>query len=229
MMADFDLMIFDCDGVLVDSEVLAAKIDAELITQAGYPITAEDLSDRYAGLTFKQTLLEIERISEVPMSASMIEKADILIDRALQRVKMLDGAREAAMAFGAMKCICSNSTSARLAISLGATGLAAVFGDKVYSALEVAEGRGKPAPDVFLHAARQFGADPARCFVVEDSVHGIHGARAAGMRVIGYTGASHSTQGHAERLSDAGAETVINRLRDLHPTVVALSRWREDA
>jgi HAD superfamily hydrolase (TIGR01509 family) len=228
-MADLDLMIFDCDGVLVDSEVLAAKIDADLITKAGHPITAEELSERYAGLTFQQTLIEIERISEVPMSASMIAKADALIDKALARVKMLDGAREAALHFGDRKCICSNSTMARLAISLGATGLKPLFGDKVFSALEVGTKRGKPAPDVFLHAASQFGADPSRCFVIEDSVHGIHGAKAAGMRVIGYTGASHSTPGHGERLSDAGAETVINRLADLPATVEALSLWREDA
>ncbi|MCU0831822.1 MAG: HAD-IA family hydrolase [Rhizobiaceae bacterium] len=228
-MPDIDLMIFDCDGVLVDSEVLASRIDAELITKAGYPISAEDLSERYAGLTFKQILLEIERIADVPMSAAMIDKADALIDKALARVKMLDGARDAALAFGDRKCICSNSTSARLKISLGATGLDSVFGANVFSALEVGSKMGKPAPDVFLHAAKAFDADPARCFVIEDSTHGVHGARAAGMRVIGYTGASHSTPGHAERLTDAGAETVINRLKDLPATVQALSLWSENA
>ncbi|NJR13177.1 MAG: HAD-IA family hydrolase [Phyllobacteriaceae bacterium] len=227
-MADFDLMIFDCDGVLVDSEVLAARIDAELITKAGYPITPEEMSDRYSGLTFKQILIEIERISDVPMSASMLTRADALIDKALERVKIIEGAREAALHFGDRKCICSNSTSSRLKVSLGATGLRPIFGDAVFSALEVAEKRGKPAPDVFLHAAAQFKANPARCFVIEDSVHGIHGARAAGMRVIGFTGASHSTPGHAERLSEAGAETVINRLRDLPETVEALTLWSAD-
>jgi beta-phosphoglucomutase-like phosphatase (HAD superfamily) len=226
-MPDIDLMIFDCDGVLVDSEVLAARIDAELITAAGYPITAEEVSTRYAGLTFQQMLFEIEKLSSVPMSASMLTRADTLIDKALKTVKMVEGAPLAISAFGARTCICSNSTSARLDISLGATGLKGAFGTRVFSALEVAEKRGKPAPDVFLYAAKQFGADPARTFVIEDSVHGIHGAKAAGMRVIGFTGASHSTPGHAERLSDAGAETVINRLRDLRPTVEALSQWSD--
>ena len=224
-MPDIDLMIFDCDGVLVDSEVLAARIDAELISAAGYPITAEEMSTRYAGLTFQQILFEIEKISEVPMSASMLSRADEMIDKALARVKMLEGAPAAIAAFGAKTCICSNSTSARLEISLTATGLKGAFGNRIFSALEVGEKRGKPAPDVFLYAAKQFNADPARTFVIEDSVHGIHGARAAGMRVIGFTGASHTTPGHAERLSDAGAETVINRLRDLLPTVEALSEW----
>jgi HAD superfamily hydrolase (TIGR01509 family) len=224
-MPDIDLMIFDCDGVLVDSEVLAARIDAELISAAGYPITPEEVSDRYAGLTFQQILFEIEKISQVPMSASMLTRADAMVDKALKSVKMIEGAPAAIAGFGAKTCICSNSTSARLEISLGATGLKGAFGKRIFSALEVAEKRGKPAPDVFIFAAKQFNADPARTFVIEDSVHGIHGAKAAGMRVIGFTGASHSTAGHAERLTDAGAETVINRLRDLLPTVEALSEW----
>ena len=226
-MPEIDLMIFDCDGVLVDSEVLAARIDAELISAAGYAISAEQVSERYAGLTFQQILFEIEKLSSVPMSASMMTRADAMIDKALKTVKMIDGAPAAIAAFGAKTCICSNSTSARLEISLTATGLKGAFGKRIFSALEVAEKRGKPAPDVFEYAAKQFNADPSRTFVIEDSVHGIHGAKTAGMRVIGFTGASHSTPGHAERLSDAGAETVINRLRDLLPTVEALSEWNE--
>ena len=226
-MPDIDLMIFDCDGVLVDSEVLAARIDAELISAAGYAISAEQVSERYAGLTFQQILFEIEKLSSVPMSASMLTRADAMIDKALKTVKMIDGAPAAIAAFGAKTCICSNSTSARLEISLGVTGLKGAFGKRIFSALEVGTKKGKPAPDVFEFAAKQFNADPSRTFVIEDSVHGVHGARAAGMRVIGFTGASHTTPGHAERLSDAGAETVINRLRDLLPTVEALSEWSE--
>ena len=226
-MPDIDLMIFDCDGVLVDSEVLAARIDAELISAAGYAITAEQVSERYAGLTFQQILFEIEKLSSVPMSASMLTRADAMVDKALKTVKMIDGAPAAIAAFGAKTCICSNSTSARLEISLGVTRLKGSFGKRIFSALEVGTKKGKPAPDVFEFAAKQFNADPSRTFVIEDSVHGVHGAKAAGMRVIGFTGASHSTPGHAERLSDAGAETVINRLRDLLPTVEALSEWSD--
>ena len=85
--------------------------------------------------------------------------------------------------------------------------------------------REKPAPDVFLHAAREAGAKPADCFVIEDSVHGVHGARAAGMRVIGFTGGSHAYPGLADRLSDAGAETVISRLADLPAMLKALSEF----
>ena len=87
----------------------------------------------------------------------------------------------------------------------------------------------KPAPDVFLHAAKTLGADPANTFVIEDSVHGISGAKAAGMRVIGFTGASHSYPGHADALTEAGAETVIRRWADFRGVVAALSEWSADA
>jgi beta-phosphoglucomutase-like phosphatase (HAD superfamily) len=176
-MDDVDLMIFDCDGVLVDSEVLAARIEADLLTKAGFPITAEELSERYAGLTFQSILFEIEKVSEVPISAALLDKVDPLIDKALKTVRMIDDAPRAIAAFGAKTCVCSNSTSARLNVSLGVTGLKGAFGNRIYSALEVAEKRGKPAPDVYLHAAKTLGADPARTFVIEDSVHGVHGAR----------------------------------------------------
>jgi beta-phosphoglucomutase-like phosphatase (HAD superfamily) len=225
MALDIDLMIFDCDGVLVDSEVLSARIEADLLTKAGYVISPEELSERYAGLTFKDILFEIEKISEVPISAALLDRVEPAIDKALASVRMLEDAPRAIAAFGAKTCVCSNSSNARLDISLGATGLKGAFGGRVYSALEVGTKRGKPAPDVYLYAAEKFKADPARTFVIEDSVHGVHGASAAGMRVIGFTGASHITAGHAERLTDAGAETCINRLRDLAPTVEALSSW----
>ena len=99
----------------------------------------------------------------------------------------------------------------------------------IFSSLDTPSKKPKPAPDVFLHAAAAMAADPARTFVIEDSVHGIAGARAAGMRVIGFTGASHSYPGHADALTEAGAETVIRRWADFKGVVAALSEWSEDA
>jgi beta-phosphoglucomutase-like phosphatase (HAD superfamily) len=89
--------------------------------------------------------------------------------------------------------------------------------------------RPKPAPDVFVHAAKKLGAEPGNTFVIEDSVHGITGAKAAGMRVIGFTGAAHTYPGHADALTEAGAETVIRRWADLNGTIAALALWSEDA
>ena len=110
---------------------------------------------------------------------------------------------------------------------LGKVGLKAVFAPHIYSAKDLGPDRVKPKPDIFLHAAKQFGADPARTLVIEDSVHGIAGARAAGMRVVGFTGASHTYPSHADRLTEAGAETVISRMSELPDVVTALAEWRE--
>ena len=112
---------------------------------------------------------------------------------------------------------------------LSAVNIKPLFGDHIFSSLETPSQKPKPAPDVFLHAARKIGADPANTFVIEDSVHGIRGAKAAGMRVIGFTGAAHSYPGHADALTEAGAETVIRRWADLPGVLAALAEWSEDA
>ena len=125
------------------------------------------------------------------------------------------------------RCICSNSRSERLEVSLGKVGLWDRFRPYVFSAQEVGTKRGKPAPDVFLHAAEEFETDPADAIVIEDSVTGVTGAVAAGMRVIGFTGASHSWPGHGETLMDAGAVTVVRRLADVPATLEALREWRQ--
>jgi HAD superfamily hydrolase (TIGR01509 family) len=223
-----DLVIFDCDGVLVDSEVIAARVEAELLTQAGYPISAEEIAEVYAGLTFKDMLLRIEQQSQKPLQASLIEQAEALIDRRLEReVRMIDGALQGAASVQEPKCICSNSRGERLDLMLTKTGLKPLFEGRVFSSLETPSGKPKPAPDVFLYAAAQMQADPANTFVIEDSVHGISGAKAAGMRVIGFTGGAHSYPGHADLLTEAGAETVIRRWADFAGVLAALSEWSD--
>ena len=112
---------------------------------------------------------------------------------------------------------------------LARTRLLPFFDGAIFSSLDTPSARPKPAPDVFLHAAETMKADPRRTFVIEDSVHGIAGAKAAGMRVIGFTGASHSHPGHADLLTEAGAETVIRRWADFGAVLAALSQWSEDA
>nr|WP_295468969.1 HAD family hydrolase [Mesorhizobium sp.] len=223
-----DLVIFDCDGVLVDSEVIAARVDAELITRAGFPIEAEEVAERFAGLTFHDILLEVEKLSAIPLQASLIDEERKLLDNRLAKeVRGIDGAREAVARVQAPRCICSNSTPDRLEMMLTKTGLRPLFGDHIFSARAIPDARPKPAPDVFIHAAKAMNAAPANTFVIEDSVHGVHAARAAGMRVIGFTGASHSYPGHADRLTEAGAETVIRRHADLQAVLDALSEWAE--
>jgi HAD superfamily hydrolase (TIGR01509 family) len=225
-----DLVIFDCDGVLVDSEVIAARVEAELLTQAGYEITAEELSELYAGLTFKDIMLRIEDTAAIPFQATLIDQAEEIVDRRLRsEVRAIEGAREAAASVTAMRCICSNSRSERIEFMLKKNGLAPLFSGRIFSSLETPSKKPKPAPDVFLHAAQSLGANPANTFVIEDSVHGIAGAKTAGMRVIGFTGASHSYPGHADVLTEAGAETVIRRWADFRGVIVALSEWSAEA
>jgi HAD superfamily hydrolase (TIGR01509 family) len=228
IMSQPDLVIFDCDGVLVDSEIIAARVEAELITAAGYEITPEELAETYAGLTFKDILIAIEEKAGIPFQASMIDQAEALIDQRLARdVRAIEGAAQAVAAVAGPRCICSNSRTERIEITLGKTGLLPLFAGGIFSALETPSGKPKPAPDVFLHAAKTLGADPAATFVIEDSVHGITGARRAGMRVIGFTGAAHSYPGHADALTEAGAETVIRRWSELKGVIAALSEWQD--
>lgn len=227
-MTAFDLVIFDCDGVLVDSEVIAARVEAELLAAAGYEISAEDLAERYAGLTFTDILLSIEKQAAIPFQASLIDQAEALVDRRLaNEVRAIDGAQAAVASVTVPRCICSNSTEHRLEAMLERTRLKPFFVGRVFSAKAVPSGKPKPAPDVFLHAAKTMGAEPGRTLVVEDSVPGAHGARAAGMRVVGFTGASSTYPGHADALTEAGAETVIRRWPDFPGVMAALSEWSD--
>ena len=223
-----ELVIFDCDGVLVDSEWLASKIEAKLLTDAGLSITAEEVGERYSGMTWKEILLDVERNSDIVLSAAMIEQAEKLVDLALEHeLDMIEGADRAVSRIKMPRCIASNSSRARLGISLGRTGLESLFEPHIFAAHEVGNNKGKPDPNVFLHAASVFSARPQNTIVIEDSVHGIKGAMAAGMRVIGFTGGRHTYPGHADRLTDAGAETVINRHALLPEVLEAMGQWRD--
>ena len=228
-MSALDLIIFDCDGVLVDSEIVAARVEAELLKKAGHEISAEELSERYSGLTFRDILLSIEREAQILFQASLIDIAETLIDKRLAReVKAIEGVGYAVATLPYKKCICSNSTRSRIETMLKRARLVGLFDDVIFSSAETPTARPKPAPDVFLYAAEKMEADPKKTIVIEDSVHGIGGARAAGMRVIGFTGASHTHPRHADMLMEAGAETTINRMSDLKATIEALASWSPD-
>jgi len=223
-----DLVVFDCDGTLVDSELIAARVDTELLAEAGIHIEVEEFIARYAGLTFTETVLLVEQEYKVPLQASIIDRSKTILDQRLaNEVREVEGARAGVLGVKVAKCVCSNSTPERLQAMLGRTGLLPFFGENVFSARDLPTHKPKPAPDVFLYAAEKMGADPARSFALEDSVHGITGARRAGMRVIGFTGGAHSWPGHADALTEAGAETVIRRWADLPAVLAALSEWSE--
>ena len=225
-MSGLDLIIFDCDGVLVDSEIIAAKVESALLTEAGYPISVEEMGERFAGMTWKNILLQVEKESDIPLSAQLLDKSEQLLDARLAReVKIIDGVKFALSRITTPRCICSNSSGARLDMMLEKVSLKPYFAPHIFSAKDLGADRVKPKPDIFLHGAKQMNVAPERALVIEDSVHGIHGARAAGMRVVGFTGASHTYPSHADRLTDAGAETVISRMADLPAVIAALGEW----
>lgn len=227
-MNGFDLIIFDCDGVLVDSEIIAAKVESHLLTEAGYPISVEEMAERFAGMTWKNILLAVEAEASIPLSATLLDKSEKLLDQKLASdVKIIDGVKFALSRLTQPRCICSNSSTHRLDAMLRRVGLKPYFEGHVYSAKDLGPDRVKPKPDVFLHGAAQMKVAPSKVIVVEDSVHGVMAARAAGMRVIGFTGGSHTYPSHADRLTEAGAETVIARMVDLPALVEALSDWNE--
>ena len=224
-----ELVIFDCDGVLVDSEIIAARAETALLAHIGIEIDPIEFAGRFAGLTFRDILVRLEAETGHVFQASLLDKQRAELDRRLAReVKAISGAAEAVAAVKRPRCVCSNSRRERLEMMLTKTRLLPLFEGHVFSAMDLPEKRPKPAPDVFLHAAKEMKADPANCIVIEDSVHGIAGAKAAGMRVIGFTGGAHSYPGHSDLLTEAGAETAINRWADLGPVLEALAVWSDD-
>lgn len=225
-----ELVIFDCDGVLVDSEIVAARVEAEMLTSAGFEISAEELIEAYAGLTFKDILMRVEEISKIPFQVSLIDRTEEVVGRRLRtEVRAIEGVHEAVAAVPVPYSICSNSRTERIEFMLEKVRLLPLFAGRIFSALETPTGKPKPAPDIFLHTAQTLSIEPANCLVIEDSVHGITGAVTAGMRTIGFTGGSHSYPGHADALTEAGAETVIRRWADLKGVIAALSEWSADA
>lgn len=221
------LIIFDCDGVLIDSEILSAEVDARILGELGYEIGTMELAHRFAGITTEMIFRMVGEEMGRQIPEAVIDRAKLETDeKLLSEVQAIAGVHEMLDALGDPRCICSNSRFERLKVSLGRVGLWDRFRPYIFSAQEVGTKRGKPEPDVFLHAAREFDTDPAEAIVVEDSTTGVTGAVAAGMRVIGFTGASHSWPGHAEALMDAGALTVVRRLSEVPPTVEALREWR---
>lgn len=220
------LFIFDCDGVLVDSEIIAAEVDAELFTELGVPLTAEDIVHRYAGLTFRSMVALIEKEHDRKLPDDIFDRHRAILEERLARdVKAVAGLDEILHRLDGERCVCSNSSSARMRLTLGKTNLYDAFAPHIYSAIEVGDHQPKPSPNVYRHAAGQFGVPPGECIVIEDSLFGVAAARDAGMRVVGFTGGAHTWPGHADVLTEAGAETVIRRFADLPRVADALMEW----
>ena len=212
MTRPLELVIFDCDGVLVDSERLAVRVEAAVLAELGWPLSQAEVIERFMGRSQSFMLEAIqERLGE-----DLPDGWRELLDRRYRaayeaELTPVDGVVEALDRIAIPTCVASGGSHETLRHTLGLTGLYERFQGRIFSATEVAEG--KPAPDLFLHAAARLGAEPAACAVVEDSRYGVQAARAAGMLASGYTGGLTPP----ERL--AGPRTVLfddmRRLPDL--------------
>jgi len=211
---NFDLVIFDCDGVLVDSEVISCRAHAETLTRHGYPITPEQVLARFLGVSDREArqAIEAELGRELPGDfESQVKQATLQFYAGdLQAIAHVG---EAIAAIGLPKCVASSGTPEKIQHGLSCAGLYDLLTPHIFSASQVK--RGKPAPDLFLFAAEQMRAAPERCLVIEDSVPGITGALAAGMTVLGFHGGSHCLPGYGERLRAAGAVATFDDMREL--------------
>ena len=215
-----DLLIFDCDGVLVDSELLAASALAEEVTTFGLALSAEDCVARFTGISMAAVLAMIDADLGRPLPPDFEARVRAADERAFARqLQPIEGVAAAIQALGRRRCVASSGLPEKIRFSLRLTGLLPLFEPYLFSASMVA--RGKPAPDLFLYAAQQMHVPPAACLVVEDSVAGVTAATAAGMRVLGFTGGAHCNGGTAARLASAGAMAVFDRMALLPARVAA--------
>ncbi len=182
-----ELVIFDCDGVLVDSEPISIRIDVEMFAEVGMTVSEQEVIERFVGRSPELLVQAVEEQLGHPPPDGWEEHGERRLRRAFEtELEPVDGIREALELISLPMCVASSSPPERLRFKLELTGLYERFAGRIFSATEVANG--KPAPDLFLHAARQMGVDPAGCVVVEDSRYGVQAARAAGMEVLGYAG-----------------------------------------
>lgn len=214
MHASPRLVIFDCDGVLVDSEIIACRVLSRELNAMGLPLTPKDCLDEFTGITMAAVMTRIEEMMRRPLPEDF--------EKTLQRkdfeafeteLRPVPGVMAMLPKLTVPRCIASSGAVAKMRLTLGTTGLLPHFEPHLYSA-EMVE-RGKPAPDLFVYAAERMGAEPSACVVVEDSTAGIQAGLAAGMDVLGFAGGSHGSAEYAAMLRDAGAPTVFTDMSEL--------------
>lgn len=208
------LVIFDCDGVLIDSEVIFGRILGERLIAAGFPIAMNEAMALGLGKNHVSLAAEVEARFGRALPDGFFETMRARVDEAFERELLpMPGIEELLTGLLTPRCVASNSRLPRLRQMLSLTRLLPFFDPHVFSASQVT--RGKPAPDLFLFAAGQFGAPPADCVVVEDSAIGAEAAIAAGMPVVGFCAGSHCPDDHGDQLLAAGCSQVFARSQDL--------------
>lgn len=208
-----DLIIFDCDGVLIDSEPLAVRVGTRVLNHAGFPVTEQEING-YVGVSAPAMYADLEQKYKKTVPPNVQERwTTEIIATFHEELKAIDGIHAFIDRLSIPACVASNSPVAYLDIALGIVGLTDYFAEAIFSAEMVV--KGKPAPDLFLHAAKEMGASPADCLVVEDSVNGVNAAVAANIPVLGFIGGGHCKPGDGEKLLAAGAERVFAAMNEI--------------
>ncbi len=212
------LIIFDCDGVLVDSERACNQVMADLLAEHGLRLTLEETIERFIGRSVAQCIAIItELLGKAPpgdFQSRLSQRTRAALEAELTAVPGVD---EMLSTLAEPYCVASNGNRAKMTFTLGHTGLLERFAGRMFCADDVAAP--KPAPDLFLHAARRFDADPSRCIVVEDTPTGVAAARAAGMTALGFAALTP-----VSRLRDAGAHATFSQMRELQGLLTAGGR-----
>jgi HAD superfamily hydrolase (TIGR01509 family) len=215
------LLIFDCDGTLVDSELISLEVLSDMMGEFGRPMSVAACLDAFMGRHNADIVLEIERlIGRALPQRTGEDMRERMLARLRAELQPVAGVVQVLERLEGPCCVASSSSLPRIAESLEITGLAPFFGTHIFSASQVEDG--KPAPDLFLFAAAQMGVPPRDCVVIEDSVAGVEAGVAAGMAVIGFTGASHADDRHAGRLAAAGAGAIVAVMADLGAAIARL-------
>jgi HAD superfamily hydrolase (TIGR01509 family) len=220
-MSGFQLVIFDCDGVLVDSERLIVKVEAQILQERGWTLTEEDVIREFVGLSDSAMRARLSELVgedlDADWDAEYTERYRAALANEVEAVPGVASALDAIGRAGALTCVASSGSHAKMALTLGRSGLLDRFEGRIHSATDPGVAAGKPAPDLFLHAARCMGVEPSACAVVEDSPFGIAAALAAGMSPFGFSGSVIP----AERLAGEGV-TVFATMSEL-PALVGVA------
>ncbi|MFK4508735.1 HAD family hydrolase [Bradyrhizobium daqingense] len=208
-----DLIIFDCDGVLVDSELLSCRCLSEVLAEFGFALSEAQALELFLGRSTKAVEQHYRDLGQIVPDGFLPRLKWRVLEAFADSLEPIPGVGAVVSELTVPFCLASSSDLDRVSLSLDVTGLRAHFGDRLYTAQMVEHG--KPAPDLFLHAAVQMGASPARTLVIEDSVSGVQAGKAAGMTVWGFVGGGHygGRDGQAI-LSAAGADRVFGRMSD---------------
>lgn len=218
------MVIFDCNGVLVDSEPLATSIVSDEFIRAGFALTPDIVARYFTGRRLTDIFAEVQAAAGRPLPADLPQNiASAILRRFREELRATRHMAHALSWLRGPKCVASSSAIDRIRMSLESTDLLRFFEPYLFSGNDVPNG--KPAPDLFLHAARVMNVRPADCIVVEDSPVGVAAGAAAGMSVIGFTGGSHAGTRLGEHLRAVGARTIVTDMRALKGAIIDLRGW----